>query len=312
MKIHILLFFIIVFFSACSKQYKELEPHEKQKIYATIKQEIAFQKDRGDLDILNGFYLEALKHYEMVNYYEGYQRISKAKIDTIKAKAKSSAKYHYSLAEKYLKEKDYKKALQEFNSVLKSDNNSQQSMQKIQKLKEQRDIKIFLTSLQNKLQSSLFNDKGDFASIKKIYWAQYKLAQYDAQNPLVKKAQQKIKKSKYTSKLIAQLKESKTLQKAQEYFQNKQYIKSIKLTKSLLQENPKNKEAKTLLKKATSASKKKVNKDLKAAKILYEQKQLQKALKLFKDVLKTSPENSTSLIYIKKIQMQLKTIKSLE
>ena len=46
--------------------------------------------------------------------------------------------------------------------------------------------------------------------------------------------------------------------------------------------------------------------------MLYEKKQLKKALEVFKDVLKTNPQNDTSLIYIKKIQMQLKTIKSLE
>jgi len=312
MKIEILFFFIIIFFSACSTQYKELKAHEKQKIYASVKQEITIQKDKGDLACLNGFYLEALKHYKMVNYYEGYQRISKEKMDTIRAKAKNAAKYHYNLANKYLKQKNYKKALQELNSVLRSDNNYKQSTEQIQKLKKQRDIKIFLTSLQNKLQSALFNDKGDFESIKKIYWAQYKLAQYDVKNPLVSEAQQKIQRSKYVKKLISELKENKILQKAQEYFKNKQYRKSIKLANSLLRENSQNKQAKAILEKAITASKKKVNKDLEVAKMLYEKKQLNEALKVFKDVLKTNPENNTSLIYIKKIQMQLKTIKSLE
>ncbi len=312
MKLHLISFFSIIFFSACSPQFKELQPHEKQKIYATIKQEIALHKEMGDLAYLNKSYLEALKHYNILNYYEGYQRITQAQIDAIKSKAKQSATYHYSQANKYLKEKNYKKALQEYNSVLKSDKDNKQSIEKMKQMKQQRDIKIFLTSLQNKLQSTLFNDKGSFENIKNIYWAQYKLAQYDLRDPLVNEAQQRIEKSKYIKKLISQLKESKTLQKAQKYFQNKEYLRSIQLLKSLLRENADNTKAQALLKKATLASKKKVNRDLEVAKMLYEKKQLKKALEVFKDVLKTNPQNDTSLIYIKKIQMQLKTIKSLE
>ncbi len=312
MKLFLLTFILLIFLGGCSSHYKYLNASQKKEIYKSIQEEIAFEKIRGDLAYLDGFYLDALDAYKKLNYYEEKRQIPLSTMQNIKQQAKQSAKKHYNLAKKFIKAKEYTKALLEYNAVIKSRKYYKDTKQNIKKLKAKREVRLRLIPLQDNLKSALLNNKNDFQSIKAIKIFRDALANYDLLNPLLKTADKTINTSTYKLAVFKELKENKMLAKAQQSLKKEDFNKAIMLAKKVLKNNPKSMQAKNIIKQARNESNKKIEKLLEKGKKLYDAKKLSEALKVFKKTLKVSPQNSESLIYIRKIKMQLKTIQNLE
>ena len=262
----------LLFLAGCSNNVENLSPDAKKQIYKNVQDEISEQTLKGDSAYKTGYLADAINAYEMVNFYENKAVIPLNTISKIKIQAKNNAKHHYDLALKYYK-KDKKRALFEFNAVLKNIPEYKETKIFIKKIKQDPKIKKFISKLENSLQQALSSTKQTTLKLQKINNAYTKLREYDLQNPLLKTP------SLHTYLLM--IKKDKSVQKKKK--------------------NHKNKGSKEELAKLLNEGKKN-----------YNNKDLNKALKNFQEILVRYPNNTTALIYVKKIKRQLQTIKSLE
>ena len=332
-----------------SQKVQELKAEDKQLIYRSIQNEINIHNEKGDEAYEAGYNYDAIVAYELVNFYEGYNTIPLSKIRKIKKTAKTKSIYHYKQALLYEK-KDIKRAVAEFNKVMINNPKYKDSSDRLAKLKNNRDIKIFINSMENSLQMRLLNNRGTIKDLKNINYSLHALLKYDYDNRTAFKAKETLaeyhqvlienalasynKNDLYKAKtrfnsILSIYKKDQTsidyLQKikiknnkklnlklAQEALNNKEYINSIKYAKRVLKADPKSLKAKKMIKIAKKESKKEVAHLLYVGKRHYNNKNLDKAQQSFNAVLEIDPYNNTSLIYSKKIERQLKTIKSLQ
>ncbi len=332
-----------------SQKVQELNAHDKQLIYRSIQDEINLYNEKGNEAYKSGYNHDAIVAYELVNFYEGYNTIPLKKIKEIKKSAKEKSIYHYNKALLF-ETKDKKRAMVELNKVMINDPTYKDAKKRFNKLKNSRDIKIFIGTIENSLEMRLLNNKGTVKELQDINRDLNKLLKYDYNNQTAFKAKETLKeyrnillesaisaykkddlkksKSKFNSILTIykkdhtaieylkkiKIKNSKKLNMklAKKALQNKKFINSMKYAQKVLNAEPNNKEAKSILVKAKKESKKEVANLLYRGKKYYNNKNLDKAQESFNAVLEIDPYNNTSLIYSKKIERQLKTIKSLQ
>lgn len=332
-----------------SQKVQELDAKDKQLIYRSIQDEINLYSEKGDDAYEAGYNSDAIIAYELVNFYEGYNTISLKKIKEIKKSAKSKSIYHYKQALRYSK-KDKKRALSEFNVVMMNNPQYKDTKKRLSEIKENRDIKIFINSMENSLQMRMLNNRGTIKDLKNINYSLHGLLKYDYKNETALKARATLKeyhqvlvenaietykkgelykaKTKFNSILSIYKKDQISIQYlekikiknsrklnmrlAQEALNNKEYIKSISYSKKVLKAEPSNKKAKKMITIAKKESKKEVANLIYIGKRHYNSKNLDKAKQSFNAVLKIDPYNNTSLIYSKRIERQLRTINSLQ
>lgn len=361
MKIYLILIFTtLIFFSGCSKllinsqtdlptDTQNLAPVEKRFIYQTIQNEINIYYKNGNEYYKDGYNYDAIIAYERVNFYKGYNYIPIKKINKIKLIAKKNSIHHYKELKK-CKKKYKKERLHQLNKIVMNDPNYKDSSKHLKKLKEDREIKIFLNSLQNSLNMAILSNKNTTNTLKSINQKSTKLIKYDYRNPLIHKAKHILKKeykvlmkdavktynkgninsAKKKFKAILSIYQTSTksdryllkikrkqdiqlnLNRAQKALNKKEYFKALKLTRQVLKIDFNNKKAKSIKHEVQDECNKQISKLIYQGIINYDKKNLNKAQKNFQEVLKIDPNNNTALIYTKKIEMQLKTIKSLE
>ncbi len=332
-----------------SQKIQKLNAKDKQLIYRSIQDEINIYSKRGDDAYKSGYNYDAITAYELVNFYEGYDTIPLEKIKKIKETAKNKSIYHYKQALLYSK-KDKKKALEEFNIVMMNNPEYKDTKKQSKKIKENREIKIFINSIENSLQMKMLNNTGSIKDLKEINDNLHTLLKYDYKNETALKAKKTLKEhysilvqdaisaynngglSKAKTKFNAilsiykkdqtsrnylekiKIKNSKkmNMKLAQEALKNKKFLQSIHYSKKVLKADPNNAEAKKMIDLAKKESKKEVLSLIKMGKDQYNNKKLNIAQENFEAVLKLDPFNNTALIYSKKIQRQLETINSLQ
>lgn len=312
-KYTIFLIALVLFFSGCSNYVEYLSPSTKKHIYNNAKDEIQKQIDKGNISYETGYLADSITAYEIVNFYENSTVISHKKIKKIKKQIEVNSKYHYKLALEYLK-KDKKRALFEFNNVIKNIPNYKDAKDYIGKLKKEPKIIRFIDSLEKSLKQALKHTKVTTSNLKKINLVYLKLKKYNLQNPLLKSTQTKIllQYTQLRDKAIT-LYNNGYLSTANKIFTDiKSIYKHDKIVNKYLLIIKNIQKEKALTKKTDKGTKEKLSNLLSKAIKNYNNKNLNKSLEKFQEILNIYPENETALIYIKKIKMQLQTIKSLE
>jgi len=332
-----------------SQKVQKLNTHDKKLIYRSIQDEINLYNEKGDEAYEAGYNYDAITSYELVNFYEGYNTIPLSKIDEIKKVAKVQSTYHYKKALLY-STKEKKKTLIELNKVMMNNPKYKDSKERLAELKSNRDIKIFLNSLENSLQMQLLNNSGKIKELKSINTSLAHLLKYDYQNETALKSKETLKEHHnillkeaialydkgslyrakvkfndilsiykkdqttllYLEKIRTRNNRAKNIKLAQEYSNKKEYIKAIDFAKKALRQDPNNTKAQKIIVTAKKESKKEVANLIYIGKQQYNGKKLDRAKESFKAVLKLDPFNNTALIYSKKIERQLETIKSLQ
>ena len=331
------------------KNVQNLKPQDKKLIYRTIKKEIAQLKHYGDENYEDGYYYNAITAYEKVNFYEGKDVIPASKINHIKKIAKEKSIKNYKKLKEHTK-KDKKQTLSILNQITMYNPNYKDTKQLMKEVKKDREIQIFLNKLTSELYSKIANNKNTINDLLEISKAYKELVKYDYQNPSLKQAKETLKKEhknlineakrsynqgnlntakkKFTTitliykddktakRYLYKIKNRKNintnLKNAKRALDKRDYTKAIALSKQILKIEPNNKKAKEIKIQAKKDCNKEVSKLISDGIKNYGQKNLDKAQKNFQRVLKLKPDNSTALIYTKKIHRQLQTIKSLQ
>ncbi len=332
-----------------SEQVQELDTKDKQLIYRSIQDDINKYNKDGDEAYEHGYNYDAIKAYELVNFYEGYAFVPKQKIAKIKKTAKSKSKSHYKKALKYSKTNN-RKALAEFNTVMKNNPEYKDTPKQLAILNSDRDIVIYLNSLESSLYTKVLNCSGTIEELRDINSKLHELLKYDYKNSVALKARNMLKeynevlvksaidmydngrinkaekrfkhiltiyKNDTTSlEYLEKIKVRKSIQKnlyiAKNYLSKKEYIESIKYARNVLVIDANNKKAISIIKKAKVEARKKVTLLVNIGKKQYNDKELDKSKKSFNEALRIDPYSNTALIYSKKIDRQLETIKSLQ
>lgn len=326
-----------------NKQVKKLEIIDKQKIYKSIQNEIQSYKEKGDKAYSFGYYADAIKSYEIVNFYEGKDVIVLKKMKKI---AFSNAAKHYKKALKY-KDKDKKKFIIQLNQVMI--NNPQYKDAKVLLNKAKIEMWQFFRVKEEALYQKVINDTGALKNLKKLRIATNDLRLYEYNNNTVIQADKKLQKfykiflndailhhkkarytqakkgfedllflnkddikaKKYLRKMRLATKKKRNLEKAEEKLKNAQYKKSLHYAKKVLNIDNENAQAQMIVKKADKELKKKVHHFLSRGKQAYKHKNLDKAKENFEKVLNYEPTNKEALVYCSKITRQFNTINTL-
>lgn len=326
-----------------------LSPDEKRVIYHSVQDEIEQLTAEGDVLYATGYYAAAAEAYELVNFYEDRAVISTDKIRKIRIRAKANGKHYYNRALKYLK-KDKKKALLEFNKMMRNDPEYKDGKSRFEQLKHDPDIRTFLGGLENGLQKALENNFGTAKDLKRITNALDKLVTYDDANSMAVKANEIIKSQrnallneavhlynkgslnkaadkfrlvetifkkdhtaqKYLAKIQAKNELIQVLKQARSALEKEEFARAIEAAEHALDIDSNNKEAKRIISEAQKKFEKQIPDLIAKGKEYYRNQELDKALKTFQSVLIWDPDDNTSLTFIKKIERQLETLKSLK
>ncbi len=332
-----------------NQKVKGLNREDKKLIYRSIQDEINIYSEKANEAYEAGYNRDAITAYELVNFYDGYATIPLKKIEQIKKTAKSKSKYHYKQALKY-SQNNKKRAVLELNIVMKNNPDYKDSEKRLNLLKENREVKIVINTLKSSLKTKLLNNRGNITDLKAISLNLNELFKYDYKNETAIKAKKIVKKyhkvlvqnaleiykkgdinsaqkrfnlilsiykkdstaKTYLKKIEIKKSKQLNLKLAQTSLAKKEYMASIKYAKKVLHIDSKNKKAKKIIAIANKESTKKVANLVDQGKQYYNDKNLDKAKQSFHLALSIDPHNNTSLIYAKRIDRQLKTIKSLQ
>ncbi len=341
----------LIFFSGCAMGLGSgnLDRDEKKQLYLSVQNEIEHLVQKGDILYAKKHYADAAEAYEKANFYKGSPVVSTSKIEDLKKRAKANGAYYYARGVKYLK-KDKIKALYEFNRMMYNDKDYKNGKELFEELKNDTYIKGFLKTLRDPLEKALNENKTHEVSIKKIDALLQKLTQYDEYDEIALKAQEYIdskhddlvnsavnlfKQGKITEaknsfdfiesiyvkdktaekylKEIATINTSaKMLSDAQKAFDAGEYDAAMQSVEKVLKISPNDKNALLLAEKIKKENEKKIPELIELGKNYYNKQDFEKALNAFQRVLTYSPEDNTSLTFVKKIKNQIKTIQNLK
>ncbi|WP_457745838.1 hypothetical protein [Sulfurimonas sp.] len=331
------------------KQVERLNSSDKKRIYRSIKNEIRLHKEKGDEATLAGHNYNAVNAYELVNFYEGYHAIPARKISSLRKNAKIKSRYHYKQALKYLK-KNKKRALHELNLVMMNNPHYKDAKQLLEKIKRDRTIVKFINSLKIDLEIKVSNCRGSLKDLQAINKSLKELSKYEYSNETIDKANRvlkkyntsllkdaiksykknklKVAKKKFSAILSIyhndpkatiflekiRFKQSKkeNLAQARQSLQEKRYLDAIEYANKVLLLDPKCHDAQILIQEARQEAKRAVDYFIREGKKYYNIRYLDRAKIYFEKALEIDKTNNTALIYHKKIERQLQTIKSLE
>ncbi len=340
----------LLFFTGCGPVKPEnLSPDEKRVIYHSVQDEIEQLTAEGDTLYASGYYMAAAEAYELVNFYEDRAVIPADKIRKIRIRANANGKHYYKRALKYLK-KDKKRALHEFNKMMRNDPEYKDGKTRFETLKNDPEIRAYLAKLEKDLQSALNNNMGTAKDLKRINKALDKLKEYDDGNDIAIQAKEIIKAQrsallnegvrlynkgalgkasdkfrlvqsiykkdrtaeKYLAKISNKNRLGNLLKQAKKALDKESYAQAIETAEAALDIDANSKEAKRILTAARKGYEKQIPDLINQGIDFYGKQDFDQALKAFQAVLIMDPEDNTSLTYIRKIERQLETIKSLK
>lgn len=359
-KLYFIPLVIILFFSGCVENQQpkcnlasieeSLTLEEKKKLFINIQQKINLLKDEADTYYAKTYYLDALKTYELINFYNDKKIIPQDKVNRLIKRIEANRKHYYNKATNKKLAVDKPKQLFYLNELMRNDPTYKDGETLFKALRVDEEIKLFLEKDKKHLESLLTKDSNTQEYIKKLNSAIDKIAKYDDMEPLVIKAKYILKKKRSilqkeaitiydqnkpqlaykkfsfiktiykkdrtSNKYLYLISKNKKLfsmeKEALTALESSNYKEAIELANKMLSFNTKNSKALQIFKKANSELKKQIPKMISKATIYYSKQDYDKALKIFKDVLKLDSNNNTALTYTKKIKAQLKTIQSLQ
>ncbi len=330
--------------SSLNKQVTDLDDKSKQQIYHTIKEDIKSYKEKGDKALSFEYYAEAIKAYEMVNFYEAKEVVSLKKIKKI---ALSNSAMHYKKALKY-KNKDTKKFIIELNQVMINDTEYKDSKVLLNKAKT--DMWEFFKTKEDKLYKKLRINSGSLKDLKALRVLANDLRQYEYNNNNVVQADKELQKyykiflddardnykkgnykqakkgfegllslnkkdavaKQYLKKMRVVTKQEINMNQAKKALENSQYKEAIVYAKKVLRVDDGNTQAKKIIEQAKNKRKERVKHYLSKGKMEYKNKDLDKAKESFEKVLGCESSNAEALVYYNKISRQLQTISNLQ
>jgi len=298
--------------SILNQKVKELDANDKKLIYRSIQNDIDRYNKEGNEAYSRGNNHEALIAYKLVNFYEGYDSVAQEKIEKIEKNINYKSRVHYKRALKYYTP-NKKKALYELNIVMLNNPKYKKASELFVDLHDNRDIKIFVSSIESSLRTQILNSDGKIKSLNSIELTLKELLEYDYKNRLATKTEEVLKEHHdiLAANKLFKYKQHNTMI-AKKALMEKEYIKSIEYAQKVLDMDAKYVQALTILKLAKQGSKTELDNLIESGICHYNDRRLDEAMNNFESALKIDPYSNTSLIYSKKIQRQLKTIRSLQ
>jgi len=345
----ILSFTIAIFLSGCVLINPSIMSQEnKRVIYQSIQNEIEEYKIQADIFYKTGYYADAVKAYEMINFYEDREVIPLKRINSVRLKAISNANFHYKQAQKYLKD-NKKRALIELNKMMRNNPEHKEGQILFETIKQDIEIQAILKIRQETLQKALTEDRENIETLKKISVAMNSLSEYDESNSLVLDAKNIMKQKrtillneaimlynqghfefsekkfqqihsiysndpickKYLTRISSKKAFKINLAKAKDALKTEDYLLVIAFCEKAMQYEANNAEALNLINKAKEEYKKQIPKIIDDGKMFYNKQDFKSAKEIFESVLRWDAKNNIALAYIKKINQQIKTIESL-
>lgn len=341
----------LLLFTGCSLgvQPENLSPDEKRLLYHSVQDEIEQLSAEGERLYDNGYFADAAEAFELVNFYEDRTVIPTARIRKIRIRANANGRHYYDKAERYIKQ-DKKRALLLYNRMMRNDPDYKDGRERFETLKDDPEIRPFLANQEARLQKALENNMGSARDYARIDAALEALTEYDDSNPVAQQAKALIKKrrstllsegirlynrgaytraaerfklvrsirpedrtaEKYLTRIRTKNELGKLLKKARIAMKQKEYGTAYTSAEQVLGLDAHNSEAKRIARESKAQYEKQIPELISRGIAHYGRQEFDKALSAFQAVLLLDPDNNTPLTYIRKIERQLATIKSLE
>jgi tetratricopeptide (TPR) repeat protein len=323
-------------------------PEQKRTVYNSVQEEIAYHNEQGEIHYSQGNYAAATENFEKVNFYEGRSVIPLNRIKRIAEKAEERSAYYYDRGMK-VRDSDKKQSLIEFNRMMRCDPKYKDGKAQYERLKKEKEIVLMLTSLESDLESKLKKNVQSTFALKSLNKSIDTLAQYDDSNLLVIKGKKilddhrklKLEKAialydnqkydeakdkfevieqiypkeptaqKYLDQLAFMQEGQKRVKLARTAFEQKDYRMAMKYASKVLENDPNNKEGQYILETSSKKYEQNIPELIAKGILCYNKQEMENALAIFQSILDVDSNNTTSIVYIKKIKRQLQTIKSL-
>jgi tetratricopeptide (TPR) repeat protein len=327
----------------------EVTPEQKRAVYSSVHDEIVRRNEQGEIHYAQGYYAAAVEDFEAVNFYEGRAVISLNRIKRISEKAEERSKYYYARGMRAL-ESDKRQSLIEFNRMIHCNPKYKDGKVQYEKLKKEKEIAAFLATLETDINSKLKKNLQSTSALKLLNQSIEALAQYDDSNVVVIKAQETLASERktqlnkaialfdnqkyddasekfeailqiypneptaqrYLDQLAAKQEVQKRVKLARSAMEQQDYRLAMKYASKVLEMDSGNSEGKNILDVATKKYQQSIPKLVAKGIEYYNKQQMENALTVFQSVLEVDSNNTTSIVYMKKIKRQLDTIKRLK
>jgi len=315
-----LIFFIGLFIiTGCSEKNIKFGINE-HLIYQKVLNDVLYYRSYGNETYKQGFYKQTAEAYKKVNFYDGQETYSNEYIKNLENKAKIKGEYYYNLALLAINKNKDKIDAMVFLNKMRCNNPIKAGEKQFKILKEDEKVKSFLLEKEKYVKSAIQNYDKSVKSIGELKKALDELSKYDYFSEVAMEARNIIKNDlSYLVNDTIKIYEKAEYEKARLYFLSlhQVYMNNRTITKYLNLISSKKIIKRPLNVKKNEDLPKEVNeidisKDLKEAIAFYDNKDLINARKKFKKILSIEPNHKVALVYIKKIDQQLKTLKKLQ
>ena len=107
--------------TGCAPKFESLSPDQKRDFYERVIEEAQNHRERALFYERIGYLQKALESYERAGFYGEIGGVDSARVAELEARIDTGRQGAYSRAKRALRQKKYKSALVEFNTVLKAD-----------------------------------------------------------------------------------------------------------------------------------------------------------------------------------------------
>jgi len=306
-------FIVLITIIGCSEKNIQIG-NKEHLIYQKVLNDVLYYRSYGNETYENGFYKQSVEAYKKVNFYDGKETYSNEYIKDISNKAQIKGEYYYNLALLAInKNKDKIKAMVFLNKMI-CNNPIKDGEEQFKILKKDEDVKKFLLEKQKQVKNAIKNYNKSVKSVVELKRSVDELSKYDYFSEVAIEARNIIKNDlSYLINTTVKIYKKEEYKVARQQFLSlhQVYINNRTITKYLNLISLKKLE-KTKNYKEDAKVEINIPKDLKQAITYYNNKDLVNARKKFEKILSIEPNHKVALVYIKKINQQLKTLKKLQ
>lgn len=151
----------LLLMTGCAPKFESLSAEQKRDFYERVAEEAQDHRERGEFYERIGYLELALEEYERANFYGAVAPVDPARMAGLRAKIAKESQAAFRRAETAEKRKDFRRALAEYNAVLRHDSRHAEAAKRRDALLAQPETAMAAAQRDERLKALLAQPKTD-------------------------------------------------------------------------------------------------------------------------------------------------------